>query len=346
MQLLEGFCAHLAAQRGLSEHTVRAYSGDVQTLLDLLPRTKSADTGQLRDDADGGATDEPGRPDLNNLTLPLLRRWLAQQSARGLARSTLARRVAAVRSFTAWAHRSGRLSNDPGARLLSPRPSSTVPHVLDSDQAGALLTTAHQRVEELRQAVSAGDYQGPPPASIALAVAIRDWALLELLYATGVRVAELVGLDTTDVDRGERLVRVLGKGSKERMVPFGVPADRALDRWLTHREVLLPDSGEHNRGPKSTSAVPTALFLGRRGGRMGVRQVRDVVHRSATAAGVADLAPHALRHSTATHLLDGGSDLRSVQELLGHSSLSTTQRYTHISGERLRAAFAQAHPRA
>src|SRR5699024_5499831 len=293
-----------------------------------------------------------------------------------LSRAALARRVAAVRSFTAWAHRTGRLSSDPGARLLSPRPDATVPHVLEADHATALLEAAQQRVQDLDQQVQQGHYTGPPPGPIAVVLAIRDRAVLELLYATGVRVAELVGLDTADVDRHERLVRVLGKGGKERMVPFGVPADRALADWLTHRKKLLRpaaatgstgtssgagtgnSTGTSRTGALSGTGVPPdaqasgraaaagALFLGARGGRLGVRQVRDVVHRAATAAGVTDVAPHAVRPSPATHMLDGGSDLRTVQELLGHSSLSTTQRYTHISNERLRAAFTQAHPRA
>src|SRR5699024_4262359 len=376
-QLLEAFRGHLASQRGLSEHTVRAYCGDVHTLLALVPgmvEPSGTDEGREPAGEEPPGQEPPGEehavPDLTALQLPLLRRWMAEQSAQGLSRATLARRVAAVRSFTAWAHRTGRLSSDPGARLLSPRPDATVPHVLAADHATALLEAAQQRVQDLDQQVQQGHYTGPPPGPIAVAVAIRDRAVLELLYATGVRVAELVGLDTADVDRHERLVRVLGKGGKERMVPFGVPADRALADWLTHRKKLLTSAtatrnpGTSNSagtsstgtltgtgGPphaeaSSRAAAAGALFLGARGGRLGVRQVRDIVHRAATAAGVTDVAPHAVRHSTATHLLDGGSDLRTVQELLGHSSLSTTQRYTHISNERLRAAFTQAHPRA
>ena len=165
-------------------------------------------------------------------------------------------------------------------------------------------------------------------------VEVRDWAVLELLYASGVRIGELVALDLSHVNFAERLVLVLGKGGRERMVPFGVPAARALQRWLDTREDL---AAEHS---------PPALFLGVRGGRLGARQVRSMVHHLTALAGVRDLAPHGLRHSAATHLLEGGSDLRSVQEGLGHSSLHTTQRYTHISTDRLRAAFHQAHPRA
>src|SRR5699024_7865907 len=256
-QLLEAFRGHLASRRGLSEHTVRAYCGDVQTLLHMVPstgepaagvgagdgaaeETGGATGGQAGGQTGGGIGAEAGEehavPDLTALQLPLLRRWMAEQSTQGLSRATLARRVAAVRSFTAWAHRTGRLSNDPGARLLSPRPDATVPHVLEADHATALLEAAQQRVQDLDQQVQQGHYPGPPPGPIAVVLAIRDRAVLELLYATGVRVAELVGLDTADVDRHERLVRVLGKGGKERMVPFGVPADRALADWLTHRK--------------------------------------------------------------------------------------------------------------
>lgn len=297
--LLDAFCAHLDAQRGLSAHTVRAYRGDVVALLDEVPPL------------DGDAPTPLGALDLT-----ALRSWLAAQSRRGLSRSTLARRAAAARTFTAWAARTGRIASDPGIRLLSPRPDSVMPTVLGVDEAGELLDVARTRADDA------------DPSHV------RDWAALELLYASGLRVAELVGTDLGDLDLRERLVRVLGKGNKERMVPFGIPAARALETWLQVRSQLV--------GP----TTPAALFLGHRGGRLGTRQVRDTVHALTAAAGVRDLAPHGLRHSAATHLLDGGSDLRSVQEVLGHASLATTQRYTHISAERLRASFQQAHPRA
>ena len=305
--LLDAFASHLAIQRGLSEHTVRAYCGDVLTLLGVLPH-----------EADG-----TGGADLSALSLPVLRQWLAQESGRGLARATLARRVAAVRCFTAWAHRTGRIATDPGQRLLSPRPGSTVPQVLSAAEAAAVMDAAREQI------AAAGDITHTARAT-------RNWAVLELLYATGVRVSELVSADVADLNLGERLLRVLGKGDRERMVPFGRPASTAVEQWLSVRRHLLAGPG----------ADPGALFLGNRGRRLGARQVRDLVHRSTALAGVRDLAPHGLRHSTATHLLDGGSDLRSVQEVLGHSSLSTTQRYTHVSTERLRSAFTQAHPRA
>ena len=191
--------------------------------------------------------------------------------------------------------------------------------MLSVDEASALLELAAERADD-----------GDP-------VHVRDWALLELLYASGLRVSEVVGLDPADVDLRERLVRALGKGASERIVPFGVPAARALGSWLASGRPVLA----------RRARVPTpALFLGARGGRLGVRQARDVVHRLTALAGVRDLAPHGLRHSAATHLLAGGSDLRSVQEVLGHASLVTTQRYTHVSPERLRSSYVQAHPRA
>lgn len=300
-ELLHAYAGFLEAQRGMSPHTVRAYLGDVRQLLATLPL------------ADGAAA---ATSDLGGLDLTALRAWLADQSRRRMARSTLARRSAAARAFTAWAHRTGRLPTDPGLRLLAPRPDTVVPTVLAVDEATALLDLARTRADD-----------GEPAH-------LRDWAALELLYATGVRVSELVGIDIADIDFGQRLVRVLGKGGKERMVPFGVPAAKAAQAWIGARPAL------------ATPTSPDALFLGVRGGRLDARQMRATVHELTALAGVRDLAPHGLRHSAATHLLEGGSDLRSVQEVLGHASLATTQRYTHISSERLRAAFTQAHPRA
>lgn len=305
-ELLTAFAAYLGHQRGLSEHTVRAYLGDATSLLLSLPPTTPGERT-------GAAVPSS---DLGSLDLHALRTWLAALSARQAARATLARRSAAARTFTAWAHRIGRIETDPGLRLLAPRPDLVMPTVLAEDEAALLLEVAQTRADD-----------GDP-------VHIRDWAALELLYATGVRVSELVGADVDDLDLDQRLLRVLGKGGKERMVPFGVPAARAVQEWLAVRPRLVVAGGPH------------ALFLGARGGRHGARQVRATVHALAAAAGVSDLAPHGLRHSAATHLLAGGSDLRSVQEVLGHASLATTQRYTHISAERLRSAFSQAHPRA
>ncbi|MDK3257770.1 tyrosine recombinase XerC [Blastococcus capsensis] len=251
----------------------------------------------------------------HDLDLAALRSWLASGRTRGHSRSTTARHASAARSFTAWLRRAGLTPEDVGQRLVSPRAHRTLPDVLAPDQARALVETAAGSEEPVQ---------------------LRDAVVLELLYASGIRVSELVGLDVDDVDRGRRLLRVLGKGRKERSVPYGLPAERAVDAWLTRGRPALatPDSGP-------------ALLLGLRGRRLDAREARRTVH-AATAGvpGAPDIGPHGLRHSAATHVLEGGADLRSVQELLGHASLATTQIYTHVTVERLRAVHAQAHPRA
>ncbi len=305
---LDAFVRHLAQERDRSPHTLRAYRGDIASLLDHMVR--------LRHD------------DLSALDIFVLRSWLARLASQGRSRSTLARRAAAARVFSAWAHRTGLLSTDPGSQLATPRRSRPLPAVLEARQARDVLQTAAEGAAEAPLAESL------PAASSA--VAMRDSALLELLYASGIRVGELVGLDVDDLDRGRRVVRVLGKGRKERTVPYGAPAASALETWLHSGRPLLARDGS---GP--------ALFLGLRGRRLDPRTVRRVVHAAMQALdGVPDLGPHGLRHSAATHLLEGGADLRSVQEMLGHASLATTQIYTHVSVERLRRAYTQAHPRA
>ena len=317
-ELSGAWARHLALQRDLSEHTVRAYLGDLADLLTFLG---------VGDDAG-----EPVAPALASLDLADLRAWLAQMSASGGSRATIARRSAAARTFSAWAHRGGLLATDVAARLRSPRADGRLPAVLTEEQARALLAAAARRAEEVALPAEGASKEGGQGA--ARAVALRDVALLELLYATGVRVSELCGLDVADLDRSRRTMRVLGKGDKERTVPYGAPASRALEDWLAVR------------GRIALRAAGGALFVGARGRRLDPRAVRDVVHRAAALAGVPDLGPHGLRHSAATHVLNGGADLRSVQELLGHASLATTQRYTHVSAERLRSVYAQAFPRA
>lgn len=297
---LEAFTRHLEHERARSPHTVTAYRSDVGDLLRFVYGP---------DAADGDPAD---------LSLPALRAWLAEATASGASRATIARHAAAARTFTAWASRQGICETDPGARLASPRPAGDVPTVLSADDAARLLDTA-------REAAAAPD---------AGAVAVRDWAAFELTYAAGLRISEVTGLDLRSLDPSTRTVRVLGKGDKERVVPYGLPAERAIEAWLARRDEL------------ATPSSPSSLFIGARGGRLDPRTLRGALHRLAAQAGVKDVAPHGLRHSAATHLLEGGSDLRVVQELLGHSSLATTQRYTHVTPERLRAAFRQAHPRA
>jgi integrase/recombinase XerC len=250
-----------------------------------------------------------------DLDLSVLRSWLARLRTMGAARSTLARRGAAARTFCTWSYREGLLADDVGQRLASPKARRELPAVLRADQAVALVTA-------------------PAPAG-ADPAALRDRLVLELLYATGIRVGELCGLDLADVDRGRRVVRVFGKGAKERGVPYGVPAERALDAWLRHGRPVL-----------ATTGSGSALLLGARGGRLQPGVVRRIVTAAVRAAGLPHISPHGLRHSAATHLVEGGADLRAVQELLGHASLSSTQIYTHVSVERLRAAYRQAHPRA
>ena len=295
--LLADYERHLTAERDLSKHSVRAYMGDVADLLEHLTRL--------------------GHDDLNALDIRGLRSWLAKQQSLGKARSTMARRATAARVFTAWAQRTGRIASDPGALLASPQPHKSLPGVLGQADTRAVLDAA---------AVAADD--GSP-------VGLRDLAIMELLYATGIRVGELCALDIDEVDPSRRVVRVFGKGRKERSVPYGVPAAAALHVWLTEAR---PELVRRGSGP--------AVFLGARGGRIDQRTVRRLVHARIDAVDAPDLSPHGLRHTAATHLLEGGADLRSVQELLGHASLATTQIYTHVSGERLRRAYEQAHPRA
>jgi integrase/recombinase XerC len=292
------FERHLVLERRRSEHTRRAYLGDVRDLVGYARRH--------------GVTDPAG------IDLALLRSWLAALTSAGRARSTVARRAAAARTFLSWAVQVGRIPVDPSARLLAPRRRAGLPTVLRAAEAAALLAAAAET-----------ESAGHP-------IGLRDRAALELLYATGARVGELVGLDVDDVDLDRRTARVMGKGGKERVVPFGVPAAEAVAAWLTTGRPVLsrPDSGP-------------ALLLGQRGHRADQRQIRAAVHR--LAAGVPDLpdlGPHGLRHSAATHLLEGGADLRTVQEMLGHATLATTQIYTHVSVERLKVTYEQAHPRA
>jgi integrase/recombinase XerC len=297
---LEAFRRHLAAERGLSGHTVRAYLGDVRSLLEHA--------------AQAGVTSPDG------LDIAVLRGWLAGQHASGRARATLARRAASARTFTAFGHARGWLAADPGPLLGTPKLRRKLPEVIRQDQMAAVL----------------GALEGVEPDPRDQALIMRDTAIMELLYATGIRVSELCGLDLGDLDHGRRTVRVLGKGGKERTVPVGLPAERATARWARDGRPALVTPGS-----------AAALFLGARGRRLDPRTARRVVHaRLAGVPAVPDTGPHGLRHAAATHLLEGGADLRSVQEILGHASLATTQIYTHVSVERLTTAFRQAHPRA
>lgn len=318
--LLAAFRRHLAAGRGLSPHTVRAYASDAALLLGHVARC--------------------GVDEVADIDVAVIRAWLATQHAAGHSRATIARRAAAARALTAFAYQAGLVAGDPGALLGTLKARRELPQVLSVQEMLAVLGS------QPRQPGAAGlraHQDGAPdarvpddPDDVAVAIGLRDTAIMELLYATGIRVSELCGLDLDDVDHGRRAIRVLGKGSKERVVPFGLPAGRAVDHW-----------SRRGRGLVAREASGAALFLGALGGRLDPRTARRVVHARIAATGfVPDASPHGLRHTAATHLLEGGADLRSVQEMLGHASLATTQIYTHVSIDRLVAAYRQAHPRA
>jgi integrase/recombinase XerC len=293
------FERYLEAERNLSVHTIRAYLGDLDSFFDHLERLDLTDFATLE--------------------LAHIRSWLANQQVKGGARTTLSRRATSIRLFTKWATKKGYLSKDVGATLATPKGARTLPDVLTVADASLAMDAMAARV---------GEEDGP--------ISKRDAAMLEILYASGARVSELCGLDLEDIDYARQTIRVLGKGNKERTIPIGNPAMRALEFWLK-------DGRETLAGTKSERAV----FLGARGKRIDQRTVRTMVyHALAALEGVEKMGPHALRHSAATHLLEGGADLRTVQEILGHASLATTQIYTHVSTERLQKAFKQAHPRA
>ncbi len=298
-EIREAFLKYLESERNLSVHTIRAYLGDLDSFFDHLEKLEVTDFSKLE--------------------LSHIRSWLANQQVKGGARTTLSRRAVSIRLFTKWATKQGYLAKDVGATLATPKGARTLPDVLNVADAGLAMDALATRVAE---------EDGP--------FSKRDCAMVEVLYASGARVSELCGLDLEDIDYERNTIRVIGKGNKERTIPLGNPAMRALDVWLKEGRPTLA-------GEKSDRAV----FLGARGKRIDQRTVRTVVYHALEALeGAVKLGPHALRHSAATHLLEGGADLRTVQEILGHASLATTQIYTHVSTERLQKAFKQAHPRA
>ena len=298
-KVLGEYTHHLTKERSLSEHTTRAYLGDLTSFFDNLELQKV--------------------DDLSEVTIAHIRSWLATQQVKGGARTTLSRRAVSIRLFTKWATKKGFLAKDIGLTLATPKGLRTLPEVLSISDAAVAMDSLATRVAEEESATS-----------------IRDCAILEVLYASGARVSELCGLDLDDIDYQRNTILVLGKGNKERTIPLGNPAMKALNNWIKNArpEIVNGTSGE-------------AVFLGIRGKRIDQRTVRTVVYEALEALeGAQRLGPHALRHSAATHLLEGGADLRTVQEILGHASLATTQIYTHVSTERLQKAFKQAHPRA
>jgi integrase/recombinase XerC len=302
--LIEGFAAHLSLERRLSPHTVTAYRSDLRGLATFLERDRSS---------------------LGDATYPLLRRYLAQQHTRGYARASIARRVGAIRSFYRWAVQDGRVPKDPSVLLGSPKVVSRLPTVLRAKEAAALAESP----------AGAEPADAPALTPLRRAVQMRDRALLELLYGSGLRVGEVAGLtlDRVDLDRGR--VRVRGKGDKEREVPMSDLTVDALEAYLSRARPLM--AGQDR----------THLFFNLRKRRMTDRDMRTMVGRYAERLLPGRrVSPHTLRHSFATHMLEGGADIRAVQELLGHASVATTQRYTHVSRTRLFEAYERSHPRA
>jgi integrase/recombinase XerC len=296
LKVLE-FADQLQAGRGYSPNTVKAYVADIHDFQGFLDRAKIED--------------------LQGISLEVLRDWLFELNERGLTKATMARKSAAIRSFTAWLHRTGAIETDPGLRLRTPKATRSLPKVVSRESLKQIFET----LDSLATAEN--------PAGI------RDRLVVELLYATGARVSEIAGLNLQDIDYSRNLLRVIGKGNKQRMVPFGLPARDALDQWIRVGRVQL-----------QSEASKDALLINFKGGRVGVRQIYALVAGLLTETPTGVAGPHSLRHSAATHLLDGGADLRAVQELLGHASLGTTQIYTHVSVERLKQGYATAHPRA
>jgi integrase/recombinase XerC len=296
-ELIAQYEEHLVLVRNLADNSIKGYVSDLESFLTHLEKLGIAEFSQLE--------------------LTHIRSWLAYLQSTGISRATLARRIVSIRAFTYWAASQGWIASDLGAELAIPKPHRTLPEVLDIADTDIVIASMQTRVAE-----------DPTP------LAIRDLAMIELLYATGIRVSELCGLDLKSFDQNRNTVQVLGKGSKERVVPVGIPAVKALQRYLTSaRPALLNEKSE------------SAIFLGSRGKRIDQRTVREVVYGAMQAVG-STMGPHGLRHTAATHLLEGGADLRTVQEILGHSSLATTQIYTHVSPERLQRAYKDAHPRA
>ena len=305
--LIDEYCYYLEHQMNRAAHTIKSYRSDLTALaMDLM-----------------STQDEP-KEIFRSVTLEDLRTWLAYLNRHGMSRTTIARKTTAIRQFMSWLVRQDIRHDNPAARLVSSKQTSRLPNTLTRSQI-------RQALDALLTRVYDQDGDGLDP------IALRDLAMVEVLYSTGIRVAELEGLDIDDVDFSRAMIKVTGKGNKQRVVPLTTPAVGALKTWLSDGRPLVIADKQHT----------PAVFLGARGRRIGVRQIREVVNDvlqelgDTSASGV-----HVLRHTTATHLLDGGADLRSVQELLGHESLQTTQLYTHVSIERLRQGYRQAHPRA
>jgi integrase/recombinase XerC len=295
-QLIAQYEEHLALVRNLSDNSIRGYVGDLESFLAHMEKLNVLE--------------------FKDLTIEHIRSWLANLQTTGVARSTLTRRIVSIRAFTNWAASNGWLTSDLGAKLAIPKAHRTLPEILNVDEAAQVLKALEVKAGEEETAIN-----------------LRDLAMLEVLYASGIRVSELCGLNLGDIDQSRNTLSVIGKGDRQRVVPLGIPAIKALQNYLSNGRAEFLNN-------KSADAV----FLGTRGKRIDQRTVREVVYEAMKAVG-ATMGPHGLRHSAATHLLEGGADLRTVQEILGHASLATTQIYTHVSPERLQTAYKQAHPR-
>lgn len=308
---LRGFLDYLRLNRNASAHTVAAYESDLSQFLSFLSGLARTPVSALRASS------------IDHLTI---RGFLGEIYRRGQSRATAARKLAAIRAFVRYLKREGALEENTAAVVVTPKREERIPVHLDVDEMSRLLDT--------------------PDSTSALGR--RDRAILELFYASGLRLSELVGLDLEDVHLGARMIRVLGKGGKERVIPFNHSAAKAIRAWLADRALFarIPAETGHG-GSRKARAEDEALFLNYRGGRLSPRSVQRLVARYVAACSTRfGISPHAIRHSFATHLLERGADLRAIQELLGHARLSTTQRYTHVNAAQLLAVYRRAHPRA
>jgi len=296
-ELVAKYEEHLALVRNLADNSIRGYVSDLESFLAHIAKL--------------------GITEFSELQISHIRSWLANLQSTGLSRATLARRIVSIRAFTYWAASQGWIPSDIGSDLAIPKAHKTLPEVLN-----------HSQTQIVLDAIVAKAGEDPTPLNI------RDLAMIEVLYATGIRVSEICGLNIRDIDWERKTLLVLGKGDKERVVPIGLPALTAVKNWLSTCRSEFANTNSDD-----------AVFLGARGKRIDQRTVREVVYDAMEAIG-SHMSPHGLRHTAATHLLEGGADLRTVQEILGHSSLATTQIYTHVSPERLKTAYEQAHPRA
>ncbi len=296
---LEDFLEYLKIEKNRSENTIRSYQTDLELLLEFVSNK--------------------GVSSVNKISTELIKEWIISLKKNQISNTTISRRISSVKVFFNYLIKNNLIEINPTLKVIAPKLNKVLPNILGQKQAEQLLDQA--AIYEIEEE--------------SIDIRIRDYAILEVLYSTGIRVSELVGLNIHDVNFNNLTLKVLGKGRKERVVPFGIPARDALDKYLNESRNKFNDKNS------------SALFLGQRGNRLNVRQVRRILNKAMSQIeNGKEISPHDLRHSAATHMLEAGADLRIVQELLGHSSLATTQKYTHVTIERLREVFANAHPRA